>query len=199
MWLILLLMLCPSALAGEDIYLLENADGTVSFTDMPEHGGYTLFLAAPPSVDQLNTTNFPKLDDYDHLFLAAAQRYGVTAELLKAICVAESGMNPKVVSPAGAQGLMQLMPATARTLAVDDPFDPAQAIDGGARYMSQMIKRFGDIQRAVAAYNAGPHAVERYNGIPPYKETQNYVPKVMDIYNFFKKEAPLSRMSVELP
>ena len=197
MWLTLLLLSPAPASAGEDIYLLENADGTVSFTDIPEHGGYTLFLAAPPDIDQLNTVNFPGLNDFDHLFLTASQRYGVRAELLKAICVAESGMNPKVVSPAGAQGLMQLMPATARALAVDDSFDPAQAIDGGARYMAQMIKRFGDVQRAVAAYNAGPEAVERYNGIPPYKETQNYVPKVMDIYDFFKKEAPMSHMSLE--
>jgi hypothetical protein len=196
MWSLPLLI---SLAHAADIYLLEGSDGSVSFTDVPPHGGYTLFLPddPPPSVEQVNTDNFPHLDDFDAHFLFAEQRYGVKAELLKAICVAESGMNPKAVSQAGARGLMQLMPATAEALAVADPFDPAQAIDGGARYMARQLRDFGDVQRAVAAYNAGPAAVRKYNGIPPYEETEDYVPKVMAIYDLFRRERPLDRSTLQ--
>ncbi len=195
----ILLALLSAPLPAADIYLLESEDGTISFTDVPAHSGYTLFLPddPPPDVSQINLHSFPQLDDFDALFLRAERRYGVRAELLKAICVAESGMRPEVVSQAGAVGLMQLMPATARSLAVADPRDPAQAIDGGARYMARLLRQLGDLPRAVAAYNAGPAAVERYNGIPPFPETLDYVPKVLDIYEYFRSERPLDRNALE--
>jgi soluble lytic murein transglycosylase-like protein len=114
---------------------------------------------------------------YGNLFTQAGTRYGVSPKLLAALAKVESNYNPKAVSPAGAQGLMQLMPGTAAGLGVD-PLDPAQAVDGAARMMSGLLKQFNSTPLAIAAYNAGAGAVQRYGGIPPYAETQAYVPKV---------------------
>ncbi|MGA6925472.1 MAG: lytic transglycosylase domain-containing protein, partial [Desulfosarcina sp.] len=106
----------------------------------------------------------------------AAKKYGLSEKLIESVIRAESGFRPDAVSPAGAQGLMQLMPATAKALGVNDPFDVQQNIDGGARYIRQMLDRFGgDVKLALAAYNAGPATVERYNGDVPYRETRTYV------------------------
>ena len=112
------------------------------------------------------------------LFATAAARHGVPAALLASVARAESGFDPGAVSPAGAVGLMQLMPSTARGLGVD-PRDPAQAVDGAARLLSSHLRRFGSTSLALAAYNAGPGAVERYAGVPPYRETQQYVQRVL--------------------
>lgn len=116
---------------------------------------------------------------YSDLFNAAGAKYGVQPTLLSAVAKQESGYNPRAVSGAGAQGLMQLMPGTARGLGVRDSFDPAQAVDGAARMLRDLTNRFGRVDLALAAYNAGPGAVMKYDGIPPYAETRNYVRKVM--------------------
>lgn len=118
---------------------------------------------------------------YADLFRSAATKYGVPATLLSAVAQQESGFDPKAVSPAGAQGLMQLMPATARGLGVTDAFDPAQAVDGAAKMLRNLTNRFGSTELALAAYNAGPGAVLKYDGIPPYPETQRYVRSVMSL------------------
>lgn len=117
---------------------------------------------------------------YDAQITAAATKYGIDPALLKGLIRQESNFNPSAQSPVGAQGLTQLMPGTAATLGVTDPTDPAQAIDGGAKYLKQQLDRFGgDASKALAAYNAGPGAVAKYGGVPPYAETQNYVQKVL--------------------
>ncbi|MCX6397856.1 MAG: transglycosylase SLT domain-containing protein [Propionibacteriales bacterium] len=116
---------------------------------------------------------------YGDLFTRAAEKYGVPAGLLSAVAKQESGYNPKAVSPAGAQGLMQLMPGTAKGLGVTNSFDPAQAVDGAARMLRDLTNRFGRTDLALAAYNAGPGAVLKYDGIPPYPETQRYVRNVL--------------------
>ncbi len=115
---------------------------------------------------------------YANLFTSAAGRHGVDASLLAAVASVESNFDAGAVSPAGAQGLMQFMPATARGLGVS-ALDPASAVDGAARYLKQLTGQFGSTELALAAYNAGPGTVSRYGGIPPYAETQNYVRNVM--------------------
>lgn len=117
-------------------------------------------------------------ENYESYFQAASEAYQVPVNLLKAVAKVESDFNPKAVSHCGAQGLMQLMPATARSLGVTDAFDPAQNIMGGAKYIRQMLDQFdGDVSKALAAYNAGPGAVKKHGGPPSY--TQSYVNKVL--------------------
>ncbi len=120
--------------------------------------------------------------DTDNLIKAAAQKYQMDPRLVAAVAQTESGGSQDAVSPAGAVGVMQLMPDTAAGLGVN-PYDKAQNIEGGTKYLRQMMDAFGgDVQKAVAAYNAGPQAVKDYNGVPPYRETQDYVNRVLDIY-----------------
>jgi soluble lytic murein transglycosylase-like protein len=117
------------------------------------------------------------------LAAAAARRHGLDPELVMAVAGIESAFQPRAVSSKGAQGLMQLMPGTARDLGVADPFDPAANLDGGTRYLRDLLARYdGDLPKALAAYNAGPGAVAKHQGVPPYKETREYVKKVLRRY-----------------
>lgn len=118
---------------------------------------------------------------YADMFNQAGARYGVSPALLSAVAKQESGYKADAVSPAGARGLMQLMPGTAKGLGVTDSFDPAQAVDGAARMLRDLTTRFGSTELALAAYNAGPGAVLKYDGIPPYAETQRYVKNIMSM------------------
>ena len=109
--------------------------------------------------------------------------HGLDPKLMDALVRVESAYNPKAVSRKGAMGLMQLMPATARRLGVDDPFDPAQNVRGGMREFARLVNQYrGNLQFALAAYNAGEGAVSKYRGIPPYRETRNYVSRILTIY-----------------
>lgn len=120
----------------------------------------------------------PALARFAHLFTQAGTRHGIDPNLLAAVAKVESGGNPNAVSSAGASGLMQFMPGTARAMGID-PLDPAQAIDGAARLLTQLRGRLGSVELALAGYNAGEGAVRRHGGVPPYQETQRYVQKVM--------------------
>jgi soluble lytic murein transglycosylase-like protein len=141
----------------------------------------TAATAATPTATLASTAStgpsaLPAGTPYGAEITAAAQRNGLDPALLAGLIKQESGFNPNAGSPAGAQGLCQLMPGTARGLGVTDLHDPVQSIEGGAKYLAQQLKTFnGDVARALAAYNAGPGAVQRYGGVPPYAETQNYV------------------------
>ncbi len=120
----------------------------------------------------------------EEIFTEASQKYNVPENLIKAIAKAESDFNPNATSGAGAQGIMQLMPGTAKELGVTDSYDPYQNIMGGTKYISQMLQKYdGDISLALAAYNAGSNNVAKYGGIPPFEETQNYVAKVTRYMN----------------
>jgi soluble lytic murein transglycosylase-like protein len=132
----------------------------------------------------------PKTRRYDPLITETATRQGVPPALVKAVIAAESAFNSQAVSRKGAQGLMQLMPATAASLGVRDAFEPDQNVAGGTSYLRAMIDRYGDLSRALAAYNAGPKAVDRYGGIPPYRETRAYVDRVLTYYRHYHGDFP---------
>ena len=114
----------------------------------------------------------------------AGQRTRIDPDFIASVIHAESGGNPRAVSPKGARGLMQLMPQTASRLGVTNAFDPKANVDGGSRYLATLLEQYhGDAQKALAAYNAGPHGVEQYRGVPPYRETRSYVARVINDFN----------------
>lgn len=140
-----------------------------------------------PSTGSANERMMAKAREYEPHIRAAADRYGLPPELIAGVIWQESRGNPRAVSHCGAMGLMQLMPATAASLGVNNAFDAAQNIDGGAKYLRQMLDKFGGrVDFAVAAYNAGPGNVSKHGGIPPFRETQDYVPKVLGYANSYQ-------------
>jgi soluble lytic murein transglycosylase-like protein len=156
--------------------------------------GLTSPLGAPstaPAAAAGAVSSLPADTPFGAEITAAAQRNGIDPALLAGLIKQESGFNPNARSPAGAQGLAQLMPGTAAGLGVTNPLDPAQAVEGGAKYLKQQLDRFGgDTARALAAYNAGPGAVQRFGGVPPYAETQNYVRTVQANAASFRSSTP---------
>ena len=198
----LLTVVCLPASAA-DIYRAAAQDGSLLFTDSPPvnappgYSAFELFMAddPPPPVSKVNTRTFPLLDTWDGAIQDAAARYGLQPALIKAVALAESGMNPNALSHAGAQGVMQLMPATASYLGVEDPWDPLASIDGGARYLKQQIEEFGTNRLALAAYNAGPGNVRRAGGVPHIAETQAYVERVLALVDHFERVRPVAPVS----
>ncbi|MFZ2266970.1 MAG: lytic transglycosylase domain-containing protein [Azonexus sp.] len=186
----------PSAATAGGIYVYTSDDGAVSLSNITDDQRYTVLLADEvPSIVSLVTRSdrraprvgFAKAR-FDQVVEQTAQTYGLESSLLHAVISVESGYNPAAVSPKGARGLMQLMPGTAQRYGVADAMDPVQNVQGGARYLRDLLKMFNSDKRlAVAAYNAGENAVARYgNQIPPYRETVSYVPKVMRYYEHYQ-------------
>ena len=166
--------------AAAQIYVSRDAAGTIVLSDKPVAGGGSTY--AVRNASNVRTTRSVVADVegiYDEAIEAASATHGVRPELVRAVIQVESGFNPRARSPVGAMGLMQLMPATAAELGVDNPWDPVQNIHGGVAYLGSLIREFGDEVLALAAYNAGPGAVNRYGQrVPPYRETRDYVQKI---------------------
>jgi|GEM_PF-1509615 len=144
---------------------------------------------SPTSIPNLGSASDRMMDrvkEYEPHIRAAASRYGIDPNWIAGIIWQESRGNPRAVSHCGAMGLMQLMPETAKNLGVDNAFDVGQNIDGGAKYLRQMLDKFGRMDFATAAYNAGPGNVSKFGGVPPFRETQDYVPHVLGFANSFK-------------
>ncbi len=172
--------LAAPAGAGGLIYRFVDEHGNAHYTNMPKDERYVVVKPAKPPARP--TREAPEYWGYDGLIGLTAREHSVSPALVKAVIAAESNFDPGAVSRAGAQGLMQLMPETARHLGIDDPFRADENVSGGTRYLRAMLDRYGDLIRALAAYNAGPEAVDRYRGVPPYPETLDYVDRVLTYY-----------------
>ena len=179
-WLLGLACLVPSAQAGGPVATFVDTQGTVHFTNRPHEPRYQAMTEI--AAQRRPAPRPPTGWQYHGIIDLAARQNELPAALVKAVIAAESAFDPEAVSHAGAQGLMQLMPATAQTLGVSDPLRPDQNVRGGVRYLRELVDRYGDLSLALAAYNAGPTAVDRYGGIPPYRETRAYVKRVLTYY-----------------
>lgn len=173
---IVLLSSLPNAQAA--MYSFVDQDGKLHFSNVPADPRYK---ELPGYEGQRSTVVYGR---YGQFINDAATRYGLDPELIKAVIKVESSFNPYAVSEKGAMGLMQLMPLTAKQYKVMNVFDPRQNIQGGVKYLVDLIKLYnGDTKHVLAAYNAGQEAIKKYGGIPPYRETKNYIKKVMAAYN----------------
>lgn len=171
--LVIGLTIFGSLTASADVYRFVDRNGVTHFTDAPTSNRFHLYFSEQGNLDQV--------------IRYYAQRFGLEVALLCAVIKVESDYDPRAISSKGAMGLMQLIPGTAADLAVSDPLDVNENIRGGCQYLKQMLTQFsGDLDLALAAYNAGPNAVRRYNGIPPYQETINYVRKVKYYLDVFR-------------
>ncbi len=162
-----------NSVTGRTYMSIERVSRTVSTAKTQSNGGFTQVL------NQASAKNYTQTE-LDSIFEKAANTYGISVDLLKAVAKAESDFDTTSVSTSGAVGVMQLMPETAKELGVTDSFDAEQNIMGGANYLSKKLAEYdGDVSLALAAYNAGSGNVNKYGGIPPFTETQNYVKKIL--------------------
>ncbi|TPW12511.1 MAG: lytic transglycosylase domain protein [Halothiobacillaceae bacterium] len=197
---ILLLTVAGALPAQADIYSYRDENGEINFTNLrPQAGRYKVHIAyrEPKSITR---ASYPRgggmnraIDpppELNALVRQTASDYAVDRALVQAVIHAESSFNTRALSPKGASGLMQLMPATAERYGVNDIFDPEQNISGGIRYLRDLLKMFNhNIRYAVAAYNAGENSVLRYGGIPPYPETIDYVDRVLKLHEIYRKQS----------
>lgn len=195
------LLFAPAPSSRADIYRCEAKDGSLVFTNVREKGMRCVSLSPDSGrtsrvesssrgavkANSARTTRSDRRRQFDAYIAEASQLYHLPEAYIRAVVRVESDFTPTAVSHAGALGLMQLMPATARSMGVTDPFDPRQNILGGSRYLRVLANRFsGDLILTTAAYNAGGGAVRRYGGIPPFAETQRYVRRVLEFYQRYR-------------
>lgn len=190
-------MICSVVMArpaSADIYKYEDDSGVLHFTDAPADTRFKIFWRDIKRDKQLRTTfrlggYSRNSKEFDSMIECSAREFGVDTSLVKAVIHAESGYNPAAVSNKGAMGLMQLMPKTAQDLKVDNCFNPSQNIRGGVKYLRFLLDTFkGDVQLAVAAYNAGLTRVAKYGGVPPFEETRNYVSRVLSYQQSYRNQ-----------
>ena len=174
-----------------DIYMRIHKDGHKEFTNRPSGPGWVFYRKDSGYKPIITFSRAGKPKHIDEIVSEISDIFEIDAALVKAIITVESGCDPNAVSRKGAQGLMQLMPSTARSLNVSKPFDPRENIVGGVKYIKGLLASYGDLRLALAAYNAGPGAVKKYSGIPPYRETIDYVKKVIGYYKKFRKDQKL--------
>ena len=176
--------------AGSGLYRYVDERGVVHFTNVPSDRRYSRITVLRSLATRSRADHITPVRSYDDLIKLASRRHGVPAALVKAVIHAESAFNPRAVSPKGAMGLMQLMPATAQLLGVAKPFHVSQNVQGGTRYLRSLHDRYGSWTHTLAAYNAGPSAVDHYRGVPPYAETRQYVKRVLSYYRRYHGDFP---------
>ena len=185
-----LLLLVFLGKADANIYQCLDSQGSVLFTDSPTQAGCKLLIGR-----RSNGTAQPggSPTRYDEIILSAAERHGVDPALVRAVVKAESDFNETARSRKGAQGLMQLMPETARLHNVANVYDPEENVEGGVQHLRLLLDRYrGDLRLALAAYNAGVQAVEKHGGIPPFAETKEYVRRVLTFHERYRKNGQIS-------
>ncbi|MCF8039603.1 MAG: lytic transglycosylase domain-containing protein [Desulfohalobiaceae bacterium] len=175
----ILLFVCflslPSQIQAGTIYYFEDKDGVLHFTDMPT-ADHRPFLTFDPD-------HHTDREEILALVRESSRRHALDPKLVQAVLAVESNYDPQARSQKGAEGLMQIMPATQKELGLIDPYDPAANIEAGVRYLKMMLDRHQSLELALAAYNAGPGRVEQYQGVPPFPETRRYIKKVLRLYN----------------
>lgn len=177
-------LLLHAAQGKADIFVHRDSRGVLHFTNVPSDSGYR-----PIVREWGDGSRFSKLAPgrLEEIIRSAANRYSVDPNLVRAIIKAESDFNTRARSPKGAQGLMQLMPDTARLHSVGNVYDPDENIDGGVRHLRLLLDRYqGDLRLTLAGYNAGIQAVEKYGGVPPYPETREYIRRVLDYHRRYR-------------
>ncbi len=189
MGLALALLLTVAPAVADDLYAVPSRDGALVLTNVPPAGGRGRALHSTGAERERvpatarRPAPAPRVRPYDEVVRRVAGRFGVDHDLVHAVISVESAYDPRAVSPKGAVGLMQLMPATAAELGVHDLTDPHDNIVGGVRHLRRLLAYYkGDLTRALAAYNAGVGAVDRHGGVPPYRETRDYVRRVQSRY-----------------
>ena len=185
--LISLVALFGASSAHADVYMYQDKDGVINFTNAPTHAGYRRVMRENSTAYGPATVTANPANGYDEVIQDASSRHSLDADLIRAVIKAESDFNSNARSNKGAMGLMQLMPDTARLLNVPDAYNPYANIDGGVRYLKMLLGRYqGDVTLSLAAYNAGSGAVDKHGGVPPYAETREYVRRVLQFWDQYR-------------